>query len=325
MNPPVFSRHIKVDQVDGGTGGLWVLLLIGMLLMGPALATGGWFMDREGVIGVLGVCLAIALAFVMLLVSLVVWAWLDIRWRAWRGKPELFSATTQVDIDARGIAVQALGHVEWIDVLAIESIPDSSSQLIVHTRPFHKLMMAAPLEELSEVIAHYLAQKKSVPPADARSQVLQTRALVFSWPRFIAWIWAGYAVAGAIALAVLQHAGDAGFAKTLVALAVLVPLSAWLVWMVPLARLDILAPGRVRAFELEGAALRSTDDAWRIDLRSARVGHRRVSGIGYEFSFISVRPQKGARLDLLLGDDDRRALLDVLQQRGLMPPPPHAP
>ncbi|MFM9924401.1 hypothetical protein VLK31_15510 [Variovorax sp. H27-G14] len=324
MNPPVFSRSIKVDQVDGGAGGIWVLVVLSTVLVGPVLAGGAWFMDREGAVGALGGGLSIALAFVMLLVSLAVWMWVDTGWRALRGKPALFSATTQVDIDQRGISVQSLGHVDWPDVLAIESIPDSSTHLVVHTRTFQKLMLAAPLDELAEVVQHYLAQK-SVPPVNDRSAVLRTRAVVFSWPRFMAWIWTGYAVAGALGLAVLLNANDVGFLKTLVALGVLMPLSAWLMWMVPFAQLNVFAPSRVRAFELEGAALRSTDDAWRIDLRRARIGNRQVSGIGYDFSFISVRPHKGARLDLLLPDDDRRALIDVLQQRGLMQPAVHTP
>ena len=318
MTSPVFSRRIQVAQMEGGAGGMWVLLLVCILLMAPPLAAGAWLIEREDVVGVLGVWLSIALTLVVCLVSLLVWAWLDTRWRTWRGKPALFSAMTQVDIDERGLAVQTLGHIEWIDVLAIEGIPDSSSYLVVHTRTFQKLMMSAPVDELAEVISHYLAKKNVPTVAAARSPVLQLRAVVFRWPRFIAWIWAGYAVAGVVGLVLLQHANDAGFFKTLVALGVLLPLSAWLVWMIPLAQLDVLAPSRVRAFELEDAALRSTDDAVRIDLRRARIDLRSVSGLGYDFSFFRVRPEKGPRLDLILGDDDRRALLDVLEQRGLM-------
>ena len=318
MTSPVFSCRIQVAQMDGGTGGIWALLLVCVFLMAPPLAAGAWLIEREDVFGALGVVLSIALTLVMCLVGLLVWAWLDARWRTWRGKPPLFSAMTQVDIDERGVAVETLGHIEWIDVLAIEGIPDSSSCLVLHTRPFEKLMLSAPVDALAEVISHYLAKKNVPTVAAAGSQVLQLRAVVFRWPRFIAWIWAGYAVAGALGLVLLQHASDAGFFKTLVALGVLVPLSAWLVWMIPLAQLDVLAPSRVRAFELDDAALRSTDDAVRIDLRRARIDLRSVSGLGYEFSFFSVRPDKGARLDLILADDDRRALRDVLEHRGLM-------
>jgi hypothetical protein len=312
MTDPVFSRRIQVQQVEGGANGLWFLLPMA-LLMAPPLAGGAWFMDLDGWAGALGVCLCIALALAMCLIGLVAGFWFEGRLRAWRGKAPLFNEMTQVDIDENGITVDALGSVAWIDVLAIEGIPDSSSCLVVHTRPLRKLMMSTPLDELAHVIQHYMTQERS-PPQDGRAPLLQVRAVVFSWRRFITWIWAGYALAGALGLLMLQNANNAGFFKTLVALGVLMPLSAWLVWMIPFAQLGMLAPGRTRAFELESAVLRSTDGAVRIDLRGAQAESRCVSGLGYDFSFVSIRSKNSARLDLLLDDAERHALLDALQE-----------
>lgn len=312
MTDPVFSRCIQVQQVEAGAKGLWFLLPM-VLLTAPPLAGAAWFMDRDGWAGTLGVCLCIALALAMCMVGLVAGFWFEGRLRAWRGKAPLFSETTQVDIHENGITVDALGLVAWIDVLAIEGIPDSSSCLVVHTRPFHKLMMSAPVDELAHVIQHYMTQETS-PRQHDRTALLQVRAVVFSWRRFITWIWAGYALAGALGLLILQNANDAGFFKTLVALGVLMPLSAWLVWMIPFAQLGMFAPGRTRAFELESAVLRSTDGAVRIDLSGAQIESRCVSGLGYDFSFVSICSENSARLDLLLDDAERHALIDALQE-----------
>ncbi|MNL77853.1 hypothetical protein D3C87_2041210 [compost metagenome] len=75
----------------------------------------------------------------------------------------------------------------------------------------------------------------------------------------------------------------------------------------------------MRAFEFNNTRLRSIDGAWHIDLQKARVSHRQVSGIGYEFDFLSIRSKVGQNLDLLLdGSSDQRELLSVLRQRGLL-------
>lgn len=322
MSPPAFSRRIQVTQFDGAT--IWPMLGVCALYSVLIFAATAWVVDMEatGWYIALGMVSWLAL-FALWLVGLVFvvrgWIWIETHWlRSGKGRPKAFDATAQVDVGEDGFSVEGLGRVEWIDVLTIEGIPDSDSYLIVHTRPFKKLMLAAPVDELAPVVNHYLELTSSgkATPTGKR----QSRAMVFCWRCFLVWIWAGYALAGAAGIALLSNASDAGFLKTVVGLCVLVPLTAWLVWAIPLAQVSTFAASRVRAFELDGRRLRSTDGDWHADLLQARVSHRRVSGLGYEFTFLAIRPKSGKRLDLLLeGSADQQALLDALVERGVLP------
>ena len=325
---PVFSRQVHVTRIDGTR--IWPTLVACALYSALIFAVMVQVVDMEATGWRIALDMLVWLGlFAVWMVGLVFvvagWAWVETRWlRPAKGRPKPFDASTQVDVGEDGFAVQGLGHIDWIDVLTIEGIPDSDSYLIVHTRPFGKLMLTAPVDELAPVVAHYLSLGAPARPAHAGT--LQSRAMVFCWRCFRTWIWAGYALAGAAGIAVLGHASDAGFVKTVVALCVLVPLVAWLVWAIPLAQLSTFSPSRVRAFELDGTLLRSTDGQWHIDLLRARVSHRRANGIGYAFSFLAIRPESGKKLDLALeGGADQSALLHALIDRGLLPPPPPPP
>ncbi|MFS2204833.1 hypothetical protein [Variovorax sp. Varisp36] len=322
MSPPVFSRRIQVTQHDAAL--IWPILLLCTaytLLMGVA---GVWVIDLEatGWYIALGMVAWLAL-FALWLVGLVVvvraWLWLEARWlKPGERRPKPFNESVQVDVDESGLSVQGLGHVDWIDVLTFEGIPDSDNYLIVHTRPFKKLMLTVPVDDLVPALNHYLSLRAC--PTPTATGVLQSRAVVFCWRCFQAWIAAGYALAGAAAIALLLNASDAGFLKTMVGLCVVVPLAAWLVWFIPFSQVSTFAPSRVRAFELDGVQLRSTDGSWQADLRQARISRRRASGLGYEFSFLAIRPQTGKNLDLMLeGGADQDALLDALNDRALLP------
>jgi hypothetical protein len=322
MSSPAFSRRIHVTQFDGAS--IWPTLGVCALYSALIFAATVWLvdMDATGWYIALGMVTWLAL-FAVWLVGVVFvvrgWIWVETKWlRSGKARPKPFDATAQVDIGEGGFSVEGLGRVEWIDVLTIEGIPDSDSYLIVHTRPFRKLMLTAPVDELARVLNHYLALKTAAPPA--RAGTVQSRAMFFCWRCFLAWIWAGYALAWAAGIALLSNASDAGFLKTVVALGVLVPLTAWLVWAIPFARISTFASSRVRAFELDGTRLRSTDGEWEADLLRARVSRRYASGLGYEFSFLAIRPQSGKRVDLMLeGGADQHALLEALADRGLLP------
>ncbi|MGJ7611972.1 MULTISPECIES: hypothetical protein [unclassified Variovorax] len=325
-SPPVFSRHIQVTQIDGVR--IWPTLLVCALYTLLIGAASVWVIDMEatGWYIALGMVAWLAL-FALWLVGLVVvvraWIWVETHWlRAGERRPAPFHASTQVEVGEDGLHVQGLGRVDWIDVLALEGIPDSDNYLIVHTRPFKKLMLTAPVDELAPAINHYLERSSNAgaTPKATRATALQTRAMVFCWRCFLAWVWAGYALAGAAGIALLLNASDAGFLKTVVGLCVLMPLIAWLVWAVPFSRISTFSHTRVRAFALDGTRLRSIDGEWQADLLQARVSHRRVSGLGYEFSFLAVRPKEGKGRDLLLeGGADQEALLDALCERGVLP------
>jgi hypothetical protein len=126
-------------------------------------------MEATGWYIALGMVTWLAL-FAVWLVGLVFvvrgWIWVETDWlRSGKARAKPFDATAQVDIGEDGFSVEGLGRVEWIDVLTIEGIPDSDSYLIVHTRPFRKLMLTAPVDELARVLNHYLELKTAAPPA----------------------------------------------------------------------------------------------------------------------------------------------------------------
>jgi hypothetical protein len=84
--------------------------------------------------------------------------------------------------------------------------------------------------------------------------------------------------------------------------------------------IGLLSHLRVRAFELDGTRLRSTDGTWQIDLLQAGVSHRHARGFCYEFGFLAIRPRTGKSLDLLLeGGADQETLMEGLGGRGLLP------
>jgi len=322
MNRPVFSRKIPVTQMDArGIGAIVVLCTAYSFLMVMGSA---WLFDEDAtgwhaVLSTVGLLVLIAVWMVGLLVVAAAWIWVEERWLASvKRRPKAFSGSAQVDIGENGLSVQGLGHVGWIDVLTIEGIPDSDNYLVVHTRPFAKLMLTAPVDELAPVINHYLALKSGAGSMPAGT--LQSRAIVFCWRCFVAWIAAGYVLAAAVGVALVVYAPDVGFLKTVVALCVLMPMIAWLVWAIPFAQIGILSHSRVRAFELDGTQLRSIDGTWHADLLEARVSHRHASGLGYEFDFLAIRPKAGKNLDLLLeGGADQEALLAALRERGVLP------
>jgi hypothetical protein len=322
MSLPTFSRSIQVTQTDAS--GIWPILVLCMaysalMVAGAAwvidLDAKGWYIARD----MLAMLALMALWLVGLVVVVRAWIWVETHWlQSAKGRAKAFNECTRVDIGEGGFSVQGLGHVDWIDVLALEGIPDSDNYLIVHTRPFRKLMLTAPVDELAPVINHYLALRSSVKATQAGR--LQSRAMVFCWRCFLAWIWAGYGLAGAAGIALLLNVSDAGFMKTMVGLCVLMPLIAWLVWAIPVSQISTFSHSRVRAFELDGTRLRSIDGEWQFDLLRARVSRRRASGIGYEFTFLTIRPESGKGLDLILeGGADQEALLDALSDRGLLP------
>lgn len=317
---PSYAATIKVSQAGPG------LCLTGLLGLSMLCAVPGFWLavqfdaDATGwraLSASAGMFAGIALAMVGMVAGMIFWFVLEQRYLRWRGVT-LFSATTPVRADARGLTVEGLGVCAWGDVLSHEGIPDSGSALIVHTRPYGRLLVEAELEALLPVLDHHLeAARESGLRAARADAALRFRALVFHWPRFLLWIAAGYLLGGAAVLGLLYNAQNAGFFKTLVGLALLPAMSAWLIWTIPFWQLSLFSPGRTRAFELRGAALQSSDGAWRIDLREARVRYRVASGIGYRLEFFSIRPARGKRLDLVLEAPERTALLGALNALGL--------
>lgn len=329
--PPVFSARIEVAQTASG------LSIIGLLAMGMLGGVPGFalavLVDKEAtgwraLASALGSLGGIVLAIVGMLAGMVFWFLLEHRWQARRGKLP-FSALAQVDIDARGLVVDGLGQVAWGEVLSWEGIPDSESALIVHTQPFGGLLLHAATDELVPLLAYYLASSSAEAVEKAKEAsgegVFHFKAQIFSWPRFLAWIIAGYVAALGVAVFLIV-AGPAGHPfKMLVALSVLMPLCAWLVWSTAFSRLSLFGNRFVRAFDIRGYVLEMGDGSWRADLKNSQVHDRTTRGIGYELNFISVRPEQGARLDLLIELPEHAALLEHLRALAVLPAEPFIP
>jgi len=317
--PPDFSRRISVYQ-RGGNSGLGVVTLFSMLGV-AAVGVPAYPLLREHtgwlvVLLMLGMIIGMLVGFALLM-------WADMRWRRFRGLAPRFMQTAQVAINAAGIAVAGLGLVAWRDVLALEGIPDCEFALMVHTRQFEKLMLDAPVEDLTPVLSHYMDQQALQPdPDEARCKaagIIRCRAVVFHWPLFMAWIWAGYLLSGALGIAMWVATNNAGGARNLLILVVVVPpIVAWLVWAIPFTRLGMFSPCRAHWFELDGAHLHSTDGTWDFDVGQTTVIHRRSKGVSFDLDFLSLRPATGRGIDLLFEGEDARFMLDAICKRKLI-------
>jgi hypothetical protein len=324
--PPRFDRRIHVGHVDGsgGIGGMLVASAIGSL---PGLglfatmrnadpAQSSWWHSVATTLGVIG---AVVLALIGVCVGLFVYYLLEQRWMTWRGKRS-FTGDTRVRVDEDGLLIEALGLNVWAEVLGWEGVPDSDHYLVVHTQRFGSMLLSAPVAPLVKALAHHQAAARIKAVADASDVFGQPdfdfTALVFSWPRFRTWIWAGYLLAVALALALLSGAADHGAFKTLVGIALACPLVAWLVWMIPMSRFGVLAGRALRAFRLKGHRL-ETRDGWQADLHQSRVIVQARAGIGYDLSFITIVPHDGRRQDVVVAEPERSALIAQMQAAGV--------
>lgn len=315
---PHYSGRIQVSQSSEDTSDS-VGIAVSILAAAPFFAVAVWCMDNEftgwrAAAAVGGAIFLMLLACVAMVFGLGAWITLQAARRRRRGQPEPFDRTTMVAIGPHGVSMEGLGHVDWPDVLSFEGIPDSESHLIVHTRPFGPVMLGGPCDMLVPIVQHYLEH-----PGVSGAVVPPVRAVVFSWPWFRSWIWAGYALAAAMVVAMLLANPDAGALKTMSALFLVPVMTAWLVWSIPFGRLSTFSARRVSAFVLNDTVLRDTCGRWTIDLRRQPAQYRQASGIGYRVAFLTLRPLDGARIDLVLeASPEHNALLDALDERGLL-------
>lgn len=327
---PRFAGRIQVDQTASGlalsgflaTGLLGALpgVSLGVLALAADPDATGW----RALVSTVGMLGGMALAIVGMFAGMMYWFVLEQRWLAWRGKLP-FSAVARVEIDERGLAVEGLGQLGWGEVLSWEGVPDSDSALIVHTQRHGGLLLHAAVDELIPPLAHFLAASSGAAGKAGGELVWRFTAQVFSWPRFMLWIVAGYAAAFAVA-ALLIIAGPTGEPfKTLLVLIVEMPICAWLVWSIALARLSLFGNRHVRAFELRGHVLHMGDGSWQADLRTSRVLYRSKRGVGYALTFLTVLPAKGRRLDLLTDIPEHDALLGHLRALAVLGPDPAIP
>lgn len=316
--PPLFEERIHVGQTGGATG-IGGMLTMSMLGGVPAMALAFPLIDGDqssgwpaffGTLGILG-CAALSMAG--MLAGAVLWFALEERWRKWRGKT-LFSGNARVRIDGEGLLVEGLGLNAWREVLGWEGVPDSDSHLIVHTQRFGGLLLSAPTRPLLEALSHHQAVARARVMHDATGSDgpphFEFAAQVFHWPRFQAWIWLGYLLAGALAVGLL--AADRGVFKTFVGCVVACPVVALLIWAIPLARISTFGARGMRSFALNGTSLEMGGGAWRADLSKSRVILQSRSGLLYDLTFVTVAPRGGRRLDLLIDEPECATLIQQM-------------
>lgn len=331
---PRFDRRIPVGQVGdadgiggmlvaGTLGGLPGLTLMVMAFNADAAAATWW----RSVAATLGMIGGAALSMLGMFAGMIAYFALDARWAARRGK-RFFTGNTRVRIDEDGLMIEALGLSVWSDVLGWEGVPESEHSLVVHTSSFGRILLSEDLHLLVAALEHHQAAARAKAASEARDGLgkpdFAFTALVFHWPRFRVWIWAGYLLAGALALELLSSTGDYGALKTLATLIVVCPLLAWSVWMIPMSRFDLFAGRATRAFRLKGHRLEMRDhrrdgecDGWCADLRQSRVIVQAREGLIYDLSFITIVPERGRRLDLVVEEPERATLIEQMHAIGV--------
>lgn len=324
--PPGFSGRINVSQLGNQSveKGEWLRLGCGSVCGMPFLVAAGyaaWHMEdetgwRATLLGA-GALVLIALAICAAMLGFTLYSRFEAKSDNRPGAPKRFHGATGVNLDADGFFIEALGLVAWRDVLALEGIPDSDSYFIVYTEPYGKLLLTASVDDVIPVFHHYMAAADEQPGIVAQedgAKLFAFKALVFSWPRFMAWIVAGYFFA-ALTVVGMICAGSPDGMKVL-ALPIVAAMVAWLVWSFPFSRIDLFGAQRVAAFVIDDAdQLASIDGRWKIDLRHASIRRRRSSGIGFTIEFISIRPRTGRWLDLILDGGPLSALSEELMKR----------
>jgi hypothetical protein len=307
---PRFSGAIGVSQHR--SEGMWVVLLFSMLGVLP----GAVLMDLDAASWMQFLCVAgmvLGMIAGMLLGTVLI-----MRWETRKGQV-LFSKTTQVTIDQDGVNINDLGLLSWQDVLSYEGIPDSTSAMIIFSRQYGELLLQdIAVDELIPILNAHLESARANNFTEAMTQVFRFKAVIFHWPKFMAWIVAGYVLSVTLGLFLVLNAPNAGAFKTIVGLMLLVPTAAWLLWIIPFSQIDLFSARYTKAFELRDALLVSSDGQWEVDLREADVSFRKASGIGYAFDFVSIRPHRGGRLDLLMDVPELQKLSTCLESRDLM-------
>jgi hypothetical protein len=316
--PKYFSATIKAEQVGedlnvvgflavamiGGMPGLWLMFVS---VDDPNKQLHGLL----GFLSVLGFFGGLALVLIGFVLGMILWFKVEDYVRKVKGLSAPFNQTTLVTIDENGLNIKGLGLSQWPNVLSIEYVPDASYVLFVHTTAFGKVMLHHDADTLAEVLNFYLSQSSAAAISNAqssKSSAFEFRAVIFHWPTYFTWILAGYLVGMAVVIGLPMFNADKGFFKNMVGMLVCAPIFAYMIWTIPFWKLSFFAGKRTKAFDLTQDSLSSKDRLIDIDLHSAKISFHRKTGIGYALDFMSIKPQKGKRLDLLVQEEEMAIL-----------------
>lgn len=334
ITPKYFSATIKVAQFTKE------LNLFGFLLFGMLGVVSGFWLSLIGIgrgehesgwlsflynLSIFGAIFLVVIGGFGGLLAYHVW---EEFWRKKSGQAKPFSQKTLVTMDENGITIRGLGIATWLDITGYEYIPDNASQLIIYARQYGRLMLSHDTSSLTVVLDYYLSQSREQELQHAtasRATPLLFKAVIFHWPTFYTWILAGYLFSIAVGIGLFFskpiYDGEDLF-KLIVAVVVLMPTCAWLIWSIPFWQLSFFANKRSKTFKLKSEHLVSLDSTIDIDLCLAKVRFVKKSGIGYALSFISIKPQQGKQIDLLVNEEEQVIVHGKLKALGLIMPAP---
>jgi hypothetical protein len=311
--PKHFSARIKVEQVGEdlnifgflsfmmicGVPGFWLAILS----VDNTEQVHGWlaFLYALGVFG------GIAVALVGFVLGAILWFMLEDYFRKAKGLTAPFNQYSVVTIDENGLNIKDLGLTKWPNVLSLEGVPDAEYALFVHTTSFGKLLLHHDANTLAKVLNFHSGQNRTAVISDALSSknaAFEFKAVIFRWPTFFTWILAGYLVGLAVVIGLPMFNADKGIFKNLVGIFIGAPIFAYMIWTIPFWQLSFFAGKRTKAFDLTQDRLTSKDRIIDIDLHSAKISFHHKTGIGYVLDFMTVKPQKGKRLDILVNEEE---------------------
>lgn len=315
MQATHFSANMQVNQMPKNLSFVRFIAL-GLLCGAPGFWLGFLIIDNEQdgwliSLQMLGFIGCIALTIVGIFLGFILCFMFEDYRDKIRGIPKPFSKETLVTIDENGLYIKSLGLAKWSDVLSLEGVPDADHLLIVYTTPYGKLMLYHDAHTLATAPNDHINQNRAAILDGAQSKsssAFEFKAVVFHWPIFYTWILSGYLFAIAIVIGLFVLKPDAGFFKLAISILVLAPACAWLVWTIPLWQLSLFAGKRTKTFELSQDRLTSKDGKIDIDLHRSKVKLHHKNGIGYVLDFMTVKPQNGRRLDVLVYEEEMTVL-----------------
>ena len=220
-----------------------------------------------------------------------------------------------ITIDESGINIKGLDLLKWTDIVGLEGVPDDDHTLFLHTAPYGKLLLHHPADELYKVFNHYLNQQRDAELNQATLNHAQNstvaafefKATLFNWPIFLTVIIFGYLIGIAVTGLLLFYA-NIGFFKNMLAIFLLAPICAYLVWTIPFWQISHFAGKRTKKFVMTQDKLSSKDKAIEVYLLNTKVTFHHKTGIGYKLDFMTIISQNGRRLDLLVEQEELATL-----------------
>ena len=204
---------------------------------------------------------------------------------------ESFNGESNIVIDSHGINIEKIGQIDWENVLSLESIPDSSSTILIHTTNQGELLLSDTPANMSSKILPALEIHFGSETETSFAKIY--RVTSFNWPRFQFLILLGYVAACTIG--VLGAIYGTSLLKSVVVALIVPPMVAYLIWMFPLWGLSFGRPRRVIILKLRNAQLVFSNGKPSFDLTEAAVSLMKKTGLAYSIEFVTLTLKDGTK------------------------------